>query len=64
MELNRKIFSTEFAGRPLSFEVSRVGEQADAALIGRYGDTAVLATVVLGKKDKSGMDYFPLTVNY
>lgn len=48
----------------MSFEVSRVGEQADAALIGRYGDTAVLATVVMGKSDKAGMDYFPLTVNY
>jgi len=64
MELNRKIFSTEFARRPLSFEVSRVGEQADATIIGKYGDTVVLATVVMGKKDKAGMDYFPLTVNY
>ena len=54
----------EFAGRPLSFEFSRVGEQADAAIIGKYGDTVVLATVVMGKTDKAGMDYFPLTVNY
>ncbi|MHB9019306.1 MAG: polyribonucleotide nucleotidyltransferase [Minisyncoccota bacterium] len=64
MEIKRRIFSTEFAGRPLSFEVSRVGEQADAAIMGKYGDTVVLATVVMGKEDKSGMDYFPLTVNY
>ncbi len=64
MELNRKIFSTEFAGRTLSFEVSKVGGQADAAVIGKYGDTVVLATVVMGKEDKAGMDYFPLTVNY
>ncbi|MCL5017605.1 MAG: polyribonucleotide nucleotidyltransferase [Patescibacteria group bacterium] len=64
MELNKKVFSTEFAGRPLSFEFSRIGEQADAAIIGKYGDTVVLATVVMGKTDKAGMDYFPLTVNY
>jgi polyribonucleotide nucleotidyltransferase len=64
MELNKKVFSTEFAGKPLSFEFSRVGEQADAAIIGKYGDTVVLATVVMGKTDKAGMDYFPLTVNY
>ncbi len=64
MEINRKVFKTEFAGKPLSFEISRVGEQADSAIIGRYGDTVVLATVVMGKSDKAGMDYFPLTVNY
>jgi len=64
MEIKRKVFSTEFAGRPLSFEVSRVGEQANSAIIGKYGDTVVLVTVVMGKEDKKGMDYFPLTVNY
>lgn len=64
MELNRKIFSTEFAGRTLSFEVSKIGEQADAVIIGKYGDTVILASVVMGKEDKKNMDYFPLTVNY
>jgi polyribonucleotide nucleotidyltransferase len=64
MEINKKIFKTEFAGRPLSFETSKIGEQADAAIIGKYGETVVLATVVMGKDDKKGMDYFPLMVNY
>ncbi|MBU4348377.1 polyribonucleotide nucleotidyltransferase [Patescibacteria group bacterium] len=64
MEINKKVFSTEFAGRPLSFETSKIGEQADAAIIGKYGETIVLATVVMGKEDKKGMDYFPLMVNY
>jgi GDP-mannose 4,6-dehydratase len=52
MELNRKQFSLDYAGRPLTLEVSRIAEQASASVIGKYGDTTVLATVVLGKKDK------------
>ncbi len=63
MDLNRKQFKTEFGGKPLTLEVSRIADQADASVIGTYGGTAVLATVVMSKKDKSG-DYFPLMVNY
>lgn len=63
MDLNRKQFKMEFAGKPLTLEVSRLADQADASVIGRYGDTTVLATVVMGKKDIE-KDYFPLMVNY
>ena len=63
MELNKKQFKTEFAGKPLTIEVSNIAGQADAAVIGTYGETTVLATVVIGKKDIE-KDYFPLTVNY
>src|SRR3989344_1424864 len=61
--LGRKTFSLEYAGRPLTLEVSRLAEQASAAVLGRYGDSAVLVTVVMGEKDKE-MNYFPLTVDY
>ena len=44
-------------------EVSRLADQADASVLGRYGDTTVLATVVMSKKDID-KDYFPLMVNY
>ena len=63
MKLNKKIYETELDGVPLSLEVSEVARQANAAVLGRYGDTIVLATVVMGKEDKSG-DFFPLTVDY
>ncbi len=63
MDLKRKQFKTEFAGKPLTLEVSRMAEQANAAVLGSYGDTVVLATVVMSKHDKDG-DYFPLMVNY
>ncbi|TCS92554.1 polyribonucleotide nucleotidyltransferase [Hazenella coriacea] len=61
MESSR--FETEFAGRSLSFEVGKFAAQASGAVMVRYGDTAVLATVVTSKEPKD-TDFFPLTVNY
>jgi polyribonucleotide nucleotidyltransferase len=63
MDLQKKQFSMEYAGRTLTLEVSRIAEQANAAVMGSYGDTTVLATVVMGEKDKDS-SYFPLTVDY
>ncbi|MDD5430924.1 MAG: polyribonucleotide nucleotidyltransferase [Candidatus Pacebacteria bacterium] len=64
MDLGRKKFTTEFAGRELSLEFSKIGEQANMAVLAKYGETIVLATIVMGRKDKEGIDYFPLTINY
>ncbi|PIR88784.1 MAG: polyribonucleotide nucleotidyltransferase [Candidatus Harrisonbacteria bacterium CG10_big_fil_rev_8_21_14_0_10_44_23] len=60
---NKKVFSLDYAGKELSFEVSDLAQQANAAVIGRYGDSAILATVVMGKEDVN-LDYFPLRVEY
>lgn len=63
MDLKKKQFTTEVAGRTLTLEVSRVGEQANAAVIAKYGGTVVLAAVVMSHHDKQG-DYFPLMVDF
>ncbi len=63
MDLQKKQFKTEFAGKPLTIEVSKLADQADAAVLGTYGGTTVLATVVMSGKDIE-KDYFPLMVNY
>lgn len=63
MDLNKKIFKTEYQGRSLTLEVSDLAGQANAAVIGRYGDTAVLVTAVMGDKNVD-KDYFPLVVDY
>ncbi len=63
MNLNRKKYTTELDGAPIVLEISDLAKQANAAVLGKYGETAVLATVVMGKKDKEG-DFFPLTVDY
>ena len=63
MNIERKQFKMEYQGRSLSFEISRLAEQATSAVLGRYGDTAVLVTVVMGDKEED-IDYFPLKVDY
>lgn len=51
-------------GKTFSLETGRFAKQADGAVMARYGDTMVLATVVAAKEVKEGLDYFPLQVEY
>lgn len=55
---------TEFAGKPLSLEVGRVGFRASASVLVRYGDTVVLGTAMVSTKSAQGFDYFPLSIDY
>ncbi|MCC2110417.1 MAG: polyribonucleotide nucleotidyltransferase, partial [Hyphomicrobiales bacterium] len=54
----------DWGGRPLTLETGRMARQADGAVLAKYGETTVLATVVSEKEPKPGFDFFPLTVNY
>ncbi len=54
----------ELCGKPLTLEVGRVGFRTTASVLVRYGDTVVLGTAMVGNKPISGMDYFPLSVDY
>ena len=54
----------EVAGRRLSFETGRVAEQANGAVVVRYGESVVLSTAVMSKEPREGIDFFPLTCDY
>ncbi|MGH7265528.1 MAG: polyribonucleotide nucleotidyltransferase [Candidatus Rokuibacteriota bacterium] len=54
----------EIGGRTLTLETGRVAKQADGAVLVRYGDSVVLATVVASKTAVEGQDFFPLSVDY
>ncbi len=60
---HKKEFSTDVAGKKLTIEVSELAEQANAAVLAKYGETVVLATVVMNRKDVD-IDYMPLKVDY
>ena len=49
----------EIGGRRLTLETGRVAKQADGAVLVRYGDTVVLATVTPRKSAIEGQDFFP-----
>ncbi|MDP2629471.1 MAG: polyribonucleotide nucleotidyltransferase [Candidatus Harrisonbacteria bacterium] len=63
MMKNSKKFELNYAGKDLVFEVSDLASQANGAVLGRYGQSAVLATVVMSETD-SDLPYFPLRVDY
>ncbi|MCC2631866.1 MAG: Polyribonucleotide nucleotidyltransferase, partial [Patescibacteria group bacterium] len=49
---------------PITIEYGRFAEQADAAITITAGGTVLLATVVVSKTEREGIDYFPLMVDY
>jgi polyribonucleotide nucleotidyltransferase len=53
----------EIGAGPFSFEAGKLAEQADGAVLVRFGDTVVLATAV-SSEPREGLDFFPLTVDY
>ncbi len=54
----------EFRGKKLSIETGEIAKQSDGAVLVRYGDTVVLATVVAAKKPSEVFDFIPLTIDY
>lgn len=59
-----KNWSIEWGGRTLTIEVGRYAFQTNAACTVRYGDTVLMATVVMSKEPRVGLDFFPLMVNF
>ncbi len=55
---------TDFCGKKLTLEVGRVGFRTSASVLVRYGDTVVLGTAMVSPRTVSGMDYFPLSIDY
>lgn len=53
----------EIGGRKLTLSAGRLAEQAGGAVLGRYGETVVLATVVASPMTQE-LGYFPLSVEY
>ena len=61
---NQKKYEMEYAGRPLSFEVGKMAELANAAVLTKYGETTVLVCCTASPRPKEGVDYFPLNVDF
>ncbi len=53
-----------WCGKDLTIETGKIARQATSSVVATYGGTSVLATLVVAKEAKPGMDFFPLTVNY
>lgn len=54
----------EINGKPFILETGKFAKQAHGAVMVRYADTMVLATVVSESEPKEDQDFFPLQVEY
>ena len=61
---NYRKYETTVAGRPLSIEVGKVAELANASALVKYGDTTVLVAVTASPRPRDGIDFFPLSVDF
>jgi polyribonucleotide nucleotidyltransferase len=50
-------------GKTISFETGLLAQQSQGAVVGRIGDTVVLATANAASSAPEGIDFFPLTVD-
>ncbi len=57
-------FKLSLAGREFIIEMEDLTEQASGSCFARYGDTVVLATAVMSKREIPERGFFPLTVEY
>ena len=57
-------YEMELAGRPLTLEVGKLAELANAAVMVGYGDTRVLCCATAAPRPRDGIDFFPLSVDF
>jgi polyribonucleotide nucleotidyltransferase len=61
---NYKVYKTQVAGRPLTIEVGKVAELANASAVVTYGETTVMVAITASARPRDGIDFFPLSVDF
>ncbi len=60
-----KEFTIDFENnQQLKVKTNYIAKQANGSVLVQKGETVVLAAVVMSKKDKEGLSFFPLSVEY
>ncbi|MCK4892258.1 MAG: polyribonucleotide nucleotidyltransferase, partial [Candidatus Pacebacteria bacterium] len=59
-----KTFKKEIAGKELTIETGKMANQANGSVTVQYGDTVLLATATMSDRQREGINYFPLMVDY
>lgn len=62
--MNPQAVSHVINGRTLVIETGEIAKQANGSAIVRYGDTMVFAAATAAPEERTGIDFFPLTVDY
>jgi len=59
-----KEYKTEIGGKPFIAQFSDLADQTNGSVLVKYGNTSVLATACMSAREREGIDYLPLTVDY
>ena len=59
-----KVYSVQVGETPMVFKTGRIAKQADGAVFASQGETVVLSTACMTQEARTGIDFFPLTVDY
>jgi polyribonucleotide nucleotidyltransferase len=62
--MQQKKFECEIGGKKVEAIFSNLAEQANGSVMVRLGDSMVLVTATMGNKERTDIDYFPLSVEY
>ncbi|WP_286952188.1 MULTISPECIES: polyribonucleotide nucleotidyltransferase [Aminobacterium] len=60
----KKVFSIEIGGHEMTFETGCMAKQANGSIVARSGDTVVLTTTCISDTPRTGIDFFPLLVDF
>ena len=64
IEFKTHNYEVDYAGKKLLLETGKLAGLADGSITATCGGTVVLATAVVGKEPREGVDFFPLLVDY
>ncbi len=59
-----KVYTVEIGDEPLVFKTGRIAKQADGAIVASHGETVILSTACMSDEARTGIDFFPLVVDY
>ena len=61
--MEHKIYTMDFAGKPLTLEFGRYCEQANGSVWVHHGDTVVMVNATMAPAPREGVDFCPLAVD-
>ncbi len=62
--MEREIYQIPFGQENLTIAFNNLAEQANGSVVVNWGETCVIANVVMSKNDRPELNFFPLLVDY
>jgi len=64
MEFSTHSYELDFAGKKLKLETGKLAGLAEGSIVATCNETVIMATAVVGKEPREGVDFFPLLVDF